>query len=331
MCHFFLDNFIILCQNHKMKSLSRLLNHQNEPELSDSHGDGKNIRISKFLCTRGVCSRRKAEELIGLNQIRLNGELVRSPVTFIDPQEDEVMVEGKIIPKDSPEKIYVLLNKPRCVVTSLDDPENRSTIKDYLKGISVRVFPVGRLDYLSEGLLLLTNDGDFAQKIMHPSFGVTKTYEVKVFGHVTPELLTKLKAGYKDESGNIVTPKKIRVLQVLPNKTWLEFQLEEGKNREIRNICAHSGITIDKLRRVSIGKLDCWNLASGKYMVLSKRQALSALEKPDEKTMNSPKESIRLKSFKNSSKFRPADGKEFFKFRKEHYQSTMKSREAQVN
>lgn len=299
------------------------------PDQKDGQSAPKIItkeRIAKYLCTRGICSRRKAEELIEAGQIVLNKRVVTTPVTFVNPSVDEVTVEGKIVPKDSPDKVYILLNKPRCVVTSLNDPEGRSTVKDYLKGIHERVFPIGRLDYLSEGLLLLTNDGDYAQKIMHPQYGVIKTYEVKIFGHVTPDMLSRLRAGIKDENGHLLVPKKVRPLQVLPNKTWLEFQLEEGKNREIRKICAGVGLTIDKLRRVAIGGINSWNLASGKYHILTKKEAYSALSTKTEEHVSSPRESIKLKSFKTSKKFHPANDKSFFKFRPEHYQATMKSR-----
>lgn len=304
-----------------MKSLSRTV--KDTPNNKDLTPAPKE-RIAKYLSVRGVCSRRKAEDLITQGLIRLNGRIVSTPATFVDPNVDEVKVDQNVIAKDSPDKLYILLNKPRCVVTSMSDPEGRSTVKDYLVGIHERVFPIGRLDYLSEGLLLFTNDGDYAQKIMHPQFGVIKTYEVKIFGHITEKLLTQLKAGVQDENGNLLKPKKVRAIEILKNKSWLEFQLEEGKNREIRKICAACGLTIDKLRRVSIGGLTSWGLASGKYLILNKKEAMSALDRKVEAI--SPKDSVKLKPFKNLEKFRAADAKEFYKFRTENYQSTMKSR-----
>ncbi|MBF0209146.1 MAG: pseudouridine synthase, partial [Oligoflexia bacterium] len=151
-------------------------------------------------------------------------------------------------------EVYVLFHKPRGCVTTLSDPEGRNSVMDYLKGIPQRIYPVGRLDYYSEGLLLLTNDGDVANRIMHPRYEVMKIYEVKTFGVITEELLRKLKKGV-DTSDGPLRPHLVRVIKQLPNKTWLEFRLREGKNREIRRLCEIIGISIDKLKRVAIANL----------------------------------------------------------------------------
>ena len=194
------------------------------------------IRLQKFIADCGVTSRRKAEDLIACGRVNVNGVVTTVLGTKVDPKEDVVEVDGSLLDINSVEKMYMVLHKPRGYMTTLFDPEDRNTILDLIKEITERVYPVGRLDYLSEGLLLLTNDGEFANTIMHPRYNVVKVYEVKVFGAITPAILKKLRAGvYLDEG--FVKPLSVRVVNQLPTKTWLEIRLSDGKNREIRRIC----------------------------------------------------------------------------------------------
>ncbi|MFZ4712575.1 MAG: pseudouridine synthase [Bacteriovoracaceae bacterium] len=234
------------------------------------------MRLQKFIADCGVTSRRKAEQMIVQGEVKLNGRICRELGTKVDPETDVVEVAGTILNLLAVEKIYVLLNKPRAVMTTVSDPEGRSTVIDYCKGIDARIFPVGRLDYHSEGLLILTNDGEMANLIMHPRYEVTKVYEVKIFGAVNEGIVAKLRNGMMFPEG-FVKPKSVRVVETLPNKTWIEFRLAEGKNREIRRLCEACDLTIDKLRRVAIEGLTIQGLAPGSYRIMTKNELMRAL------------------------------------------------------
>lgn len=291
---------------------------------------GRKVRLQKFIADCGICSRRKAEELIVQGRVRINEEVVTQLGTKVDPVTDIVFVDGQVLDLDSVEKIYLVLNKPRGFVTTLDDPEGRKTVMEFVREFSERIYPVGRLDYLSEGLLLMTNDGDMANLIMHPRYEVTKVYEVKIFGAVTEPILAKLRAGTTVD-GVQVKPKSVRVIEQLQNKTWVEFRLGEGRNREIRKICEDAEITIDKLRRVAIGNLTVDGLRPGNYQMLSKGQLLKALGMNDDGTPKgeareylSKRKTINLKR-KGVQPATAADDREFKKFRRDVYFQTVKS------
>jgi 23S rRNA pseudouridine2605 synthase len=199
-------------------------------------------------------------------------------------------------------------------------------------GVKQRIFPVGRLDYLSEGLLILTNDGDLANMIMHPKYEVEKVYEVKVFGHVNEGILAKIKRGVMTEDG-LLKPSSVRVIEQLPNKTWLEFRLNEGKNREIRKICDAVELTVDKLRRVAIEGLNIQTLPVGQYMFTTRKELLKALGlnehgvKTQQRTFVSAKKTLNVAKVAKivSATARPADDKKFQGFRKENYYETVSS------
>lgn len=297
------------------------------------------MRLQKFLADCGVTSRRKAEELIVQGKVKVNGRVVKELGTKVIPDEDVVEYDGKPLNLLSVDKIYVLLNKPRGVVTTVHDPEGRSTVIDYCKGIDARIFPVGRLDYSSEGLLLLTNDGEMANMIMHPRYEVTKVYEVKVFGQMTEAILAKLRAGMYFPEG-FVKPVSVRVIETMTNKTWVEFRLQEGKNREIRRLCEAVGLTVDKLRRVAIEGLTIQGLAPGHYILLTKKELMHALGINEDGTKKkkathfvSAKKTITLKDkvtrhalAKNKlgeKKVRLADDPAFQKYRRENYKKTI--------
>lgn len=289
----------------------------------------KQIRLQKYIADCGVTSRRKAETLITEGKVKINDRVVVELGTKVDPSVDVVAVDGEIIDIMSVDHVYLALNKPRSYVTTVSDPEGRKTVMD-LVPIKTRVFPVGRLDYLSEGLLLLTNDGDFANMVMHPKFEVTKVYEVKVFGRIGEAILNKLKAGIVSHDG-ILKPKSVRIVEQLPNKTWLEFRLNEGKNREIRRICEACGVTIDKLRRVAIGNLSIDGIKPGQWEYITKVELLKAIgiNKDGTKKRNaqdyvSPKKTVDVKrSAKKQKNATMADSKDFTKFRKEVYFDTL--------
>ncbi|HXH29497.1 MAG TPA: pseudouridine synthase [Bacteriovoracaceae bacterium] len=290
------------------------------------------IRLQKIIADCGITSRRKAEGYMLDGRVTVNGKTITELGTKVNPNTDVIMVDGNTLELAAVDKVYVVMNKPRAYMTTLSDPEGRPTVMELIYGVKQRIFPVGRLDYLSEGLLILTNDGDLANIIMHPKYEVEKVYEVKVFGHVNEALLSKIKRGVMTEDG-LLKPKSIRVIEQLPNKTWLEFRLNEGKNREIRKICEAVDLTVDKLRRVAIEGLNIQTLPVGQYMFTTRKELLRALglnehgEKVIQRKFISAKKTLNAGKVAKivSQTARPADDKKFQGFRKESYYETVAS------
>lgn len=290
------------------------------------------IRLQKVIADCGVTSRRKAEGLILDGRVTVNDKLVTELGTKVNPHTDTIAVDGVALELAAVDKVYIVMNKPRAYITTLSDPEGRPTVMELIYGVKQRIFPVGRLDYLSEGLLILTNDGDLANMIMHPKYEVEKVYEVKVFGHVNEALLSKIKRGVMTEDG-LLKPKSVRVIEQLPNKTWLEFRLNEGKNREIRKICDAVELTVDKLRRVAIEGLNIQSLPVGQYMFTTRKELLKALGLNDHGEKVAQRKFVSAKKTLNTTKVakiisktaRPADDKKFQAFRKESYYETVAS------
>lgn len=288
------------------------------------------IRLQKYIADCGITSRRKAEDLILANQVKVNGKTVNKLGTKVDPEIDSVMVNGTIIDVQAVDHVYLVMNKPRGYVTTVSDPEGRRTVMDLIP-IKTRVFPVGRLDYLSEGLLLFTNDGELANTIMHPRYEVEKTYEVKVFGKVGETLLKKLRAGVMTSQG-LMKPTGVRIIEQLPQKTWLEFRLSEGKNREIRRICEGCNVTIDKLRRVAIGALSINGIPVGQWEYIAKKDLLGliGLNKNADQVLKkmqyqSPKKTVNVhKGLKIQKKAKSADDYSLQRYNKESYYDTLK-------
>ncbi len=289
------------------------------------------IRLQKFIADCGITSRRKAEHMITQGRVTINGEVVMELGTKVDPANDIVLVDGHLADLAAVDHVYLMLHKPRGFVTTLNDPEGRETVMDLVKDVTERIYPVGRLDYLSEGLLIMTNDGEVANMIMHPKYNVTKVYEVKVFGSVTETILNKLRAGAYLEEG-FVKPTSVRVIKQLPTKTWLEFRLNEGKNREIRRLCEAVGLTVDKLKRLAVGGLTVEGVAPGKYRLMSKHQLLAAIGLNEDGTLKkvenaegfiSSKKTIDLKK-KRPQPGTVADDETFKKFRRETYFDSLK-------
>jgi 23S rRNA pseudouridine2605 synthase len=286
-------------------------------------------RINKYIADSGVTSRRKAEELIAGGKVKLNGEIITDLSTRVGP-EDVVAVNDEVIDVASVDHVYIVFHKPRGCITSVSDPEGRETVMNYLPK-NQRLYPVGRLDYLSEGLLLITNDGDMANMLMHPRHQVVKTYEVKVFGKMNEALLKKLKNGVDSEVG-FLKPLSVRVIEDLPNKTWLEFRMGDGKNREIRRLCEANGIIVDKLKRVAIGGLSLGGIGPGKWRYIPKSDLLKlvGISKTGEKlersgVYHSIKKSLALKKPRASLKVTFANDRKFQGYKKESYYETLKS------
>ncbi|MCI0468581.1 MAG: rRNA pseudouridine synthase [Nitrospirae bacterium] len=214
----------------------------------------------------GAASRRKAEELIADGRVTVNGAIAHLG-DKADPGKDHIKLDGKLLIRTEP-KVYYMLHKPVGVVTSLSDPGGRPTIKDFLKGIRQRVYPVGRLDYDSEGLLLITNDGELTYSLLHPSKKIPKTYLVKVKGAIGDEDIKKIGEGVWLKHGK-TAPAKVRRLKGSGVNTWVELTIYEGKKRQIRLTMERVGHPVIRLKRIAIKGLKLGNLETGQYRALT--------------------------------------------------------------
>lgn len=230
-------------------------------------------RLQKIIAAAGVASRRKAEELIISGRVQVNGTVITELGSKADPESDHIRVNGKLL-RGEQRHVYLLLNKPKGYVTTVKDPENRPTVMDLLRGVKGRVYPVGRLDYASEGLLLLTNDGELANQLMKAASHVPKTYVVKVAGMPTEEAIAKLRAGVSiaiDDRKRVRTaPAAIRIVKEAANP-WYEITLIEGRNRQIRRMFEAVGHHVEKIKRVRYGPLTL-DVPPGKYRALTLRE-----------------------------------------------------------
>jgi 23S rRNA pseudouridine2605 synthase len=232
-------------------------------------------RLQKIIARAGFASRREAEELIREGRVTVNGKIVTQLGTKADAGSDHVKVDGKLITRSEPLR-YILFNKPREVMTTVSDPAGRTTVMDYIRGVKERIFPVGRLDYHSEGLILLTNDGELAHKVSHPSTGSVKTYHVKVRGVPEDRLIEKLERGITID-GRRTLPCQIERLRTTgrsddAGNTWYAVKLREGRTQQIRKMFKAVGHPVAKLRRVSIGPIADEKLTSGEWRELTKQE-----------------------------------------------------------
>ena len=225
-------------------------------------------RLQKLLSAAGVCSRRAAETYLTAGRVTVNGEPARLGQRA-DPDRDEILVDGRpLTPRAKP--VYILLNKPRGYVTTLSDERGRKTVAELVADCGARVYPVGRLDLDSEGLLLLTNDGDWAQHLLHPSHEVEKPYHVSVFGPVAGAAAPL--GAMTDLEGEPIRPARVEGLRQTARAAVVAVAIPEGKNRQIRRMCARCGLTVKRLRRVQEGPLKLGNLPSGKWRDLSENE-----------------------------------------------------------
>ena len=229
------------------------------------------MRINKYIASCGVCSRRKAEEFVLQGKVKVNGKVIANLATDIDETNDTVIVDGQKITPVS-RFIYIMMYKPKGCVCTLKDEKGRKTVLDYLGDFEgKRIFPVGRLDYDTEGLLLLTNDGDFSNRLMQPSSEIPKTYIAKVEGEILESDLARLRKGVTID-GVKLNRCKIKVLGVENNISRLEITIYEGKNREIHKMFETIGKEIIFLKRVKIGDLKLGGLARGSYRYLTDKE-----------------------------------------------------------
>lgn len=230
------------------------------------------VRLNKFLSESGVCSRRGADALILRGEVKINGHLVKELGVKVTPGKDVVMVSGKkVIP--TVDKHYLMFHKPGGVLCTVDDPEGRPTVMEYFKEMSERIFPVGRLDWSTEGLLLMTNDGEFANRILHPKHEISKTYMVKVDGQPRPEELKKLLLGVSIPGGRVSALDIENIKSRGSNKyDWIRIVITGGKNHQVKHMFAKIGYDVIKLQRVAIGGLTLGRLERGEWAPLSQLQ-----------------------------------------------------------
>ena len=231
------------------------------------------MRLQKIIASRGICSRRKAEELILAGRVRLNGNTAVIGDTA-DPSEDVIEIDGKVLPRQ-PKNVYLMLHKPRGYVTTMHDEQGRKTAFDLVADCGQRVYPVGRLDLNSEGLLLFTNDGEFANHLMHPSHEVEKTYLAWV-SHFSTDKENKLSQMSLLE-GEPISPAKVRLVWAKGEIALIEITIHEGKNRQVRRMCKQAKLTVTRLRRVSEGPVTLGELPVGSWRYLAEDEVYALL------------------------------------------------------
>lgn len=239
-------------------------------------------RLQKVLANAGVASRRHCEELILEGRVKVNGAVVKTLGTKADPEKDKIEVNGKLL-KLQASKIYLMLNKPAGYVTTANDPQGRPTVIDLVSDAGVRVYPVGRLDFDTEGLLLLTNDGEITYALTHPKHEVGKTYHALVQGVPDPDKLKRFQKGLRLADG-LTAPAGVKPVKKVRGNTWLEITIYEGRNRQVRRMCETIGHPVIKLKRIKLGFLTLDKLEEGKYRQLTKEEVGKLKQLVKEKT-----------------------------------------------
>ncbi|RKD34537.1 pseudouridine synthase [Thermohalobacter berrensis] len=228
------------------------------------------MRLQKFMAKCGVASRRKSEKIILDGRVKVNGKVITELGYKVNPDKDIVKVDNRLI-KLEDEKVYIALNKPVGYVTTVSDQFNRPTVIDLIKGVKQRIYPIGRLDYDTSGLLILTNDGDLTYKLTHPKHEVVKTYIAQIKGIPNEVELKKFREGIEID-GRITAKAKIKVLKKYNSTSIVEIQIHEGRNRQIRKMCEKINHPVVKLKRIKIGNLILGNLKEGNWRYLNKSE-----------------------------------------------------------
>ena len=228
------------------------------------------MRIAKFLAAAGVASRRKCEEIILEGNVKVNGKTVEELGMQVDPERDDIRVNRKKIELKQ-EKIYIMFNKPVGCVCTCEDDRGRTTVLDYIKGIDERIYPVGRLDFTTEGLLILTNDGELAFRLTHPSNEVNKRYLAIVDSEITSDDVRKIEKGVFIDGGK-TAPAKVKLLKVSSTRTELTIIIHEGRNRQVRRMFEAIGKNVVFLKRISVGDMNLGDLKKGEYRFLTKEE-----------------------------------------------------------
>jgi 23S rRNA pseudouridine2605 synthase len=271
------------------------------------------IRLQKIMAGTGLASRRKAETMIAAGRVTVNGKVVTELGTKVDPERDHIKVDGKHLSHVQP-FVYLMLNKPKHVMSTLDDPGGRPTVKDFIRGVSVRVFPVGRLDFESEGLMLLTNNGDLAQALLHPRYHVPKTYLIKVKRVLTDDEIRQLENGVNLEDG-MTGPAQVKKIKKAQQNSWLEVTIREGRKHQVRRMLESVGHPVIRLTRVKMGPLSLGRLEPGEFRFLTDREAnalresvgerVAAIERGEE-PVSRPKRPVRREGWAKPKKVKVA-------------------------
>ena len=224
-------------------------------------------RLQKILARAGIASRRGAEDYIRQGRVTVNGRVAQELGSKADPERDDIRVDGERL-RLKVEKIYLVLNKPRSYVTTLSDPQGRPSVADLLRGLP-RLFPVGRLDYDTEGFLILTNDGEFAQLLMHPRYGVPKTYRARINGVPRPNRLARLERGVKIDAGRPVKASGVRLLSAAEDRAEVVLSITEGRHHQVKRMLMAIGHPVRRLTRIAVGPVALGNLKPGDFRALS--------------------------------------------------------------
>jgi len=232
-------------------------------------------RIQKILSDYGICSRRAAEQMLKDGKILVNG-MVAELGQRADPEADEISVDGKLLPA-KPEKVYIVLNKPKGYVTSLSDEKGRKNVSQLVAEVGTRVYPVGRLDINSEGLLLMTNDGDFSNYLMHPSHEIEKEYHTWVKGRNISKAVKEL-SKMTSVDGNEISKPKVKIMEEEQEKALLSITIHEGKNRQVRKMCEQVGLLVVRLKRVREGRIRLGHLKTGDWRYLSNSEVQKIMQ-----------------------------------------------------
>ena len=227
------------------------------------------VRLQKIIAQAGIASRRKAEELIKSGRVTVNGTVIRQ-LGYKAAKEDIIAVDGKVL-KKAEKKVYILLNKPPGYVSTVKDQFSRRTVMDLIKGVEQRIYPVGRLDYETSGLLLLTNDGELTQRLTHPRYVTKKVYEAELEGVPSKQDIDKFEKGL-DIGGYITAPAKMMIKTRRSNSSVVEITIHEGKNRQVRRMCEIIGHPVKKLKRIAEGEISLGDLREGEWRFLSAKE-----------------------------------------------------------
>lgn len=230
--------------------------------------DAQGIRLQKVLAAAGIASRRASEEMIVDGRVEVNGEIVTELGTRVDPERDTIRVDGSRIPS-ARHHVYLVLNKPRGVVSTMDDPQGRTSLADYVPPRTSRLFHVGRLDTMTEGLIVLTNDGEFAHRLAHPSYEVKKTYMVEVVGAMDDRTAKRLEKGVTLEDGP-VRPDKVKIVSRTEDRSLVRVTLHEGRNHIVRRMMDAVGHPVERLSRIAIGPVMLGQLPVGESRELTR-------------------------------------------------------------
>jgi 23S rRNA pseudouridine2605 synthase len=251
-------------------------------------------RLQKILAKAGIASRREAETIIASGRVAVNGVTVVAMGVKADADTDVVTLDGRKISLQR-EKRYILLNKPSGYVTTMKDPEGRPVVTDLVKGVKERVFPVGRLDYNTEGLLLLTNDGDWANHLAHPRHEVDKVYQVRVRGAVSPEQIRRLAEGVDLDDGRSAPAVVVKIRESDRN-SWLSITIHEGRYRQVRRMCESVELEVVRLKRVKYGILELGDLKPGQYRELTADEIARLLKPGQAAPVQTSKPELRRKN-----------------------------------